>query len=416
MQRTIVAAALGLAISSAALAGPAATAPGWTFIVGPDEDALKANVALALEAEARKALIDAAAAASPALDDLITPDRAVFYLKDDERAARAIDDIQRRFTGRPDFRVSSAPTMFKASPARILTISLAGASADKPPDLTAQPPPALWKAAAEARAIVAPPPPALGIEQDTDGLTVRAREPARAMEAARLIRQGLAARPDLTVDEGADSSIHIRYAANHGRPPSPRADNLAGSVRACLRMLKLADNGVSAVDSWHIRVDLGSDQQADILQRVGFSRCGFSMREVVQDAGGGREAPPSPGDQRFPQVRGPDLWLKPAEIITADMIQDAEPAEFDGQFVVRFKLSPEGRRRFALFTAAYVQHRFAIVLDGTVFSAPYIDEPITGGEGLIYGAFTADAAKSFARSILAGGPPFPIKIVEARRP
>ncbi|MDP9483853.1 MAG: hypothetical protein M3P84_11615, partial [Chloroflexota bacterium] len=48
-----------------------------------------------------------------------------------------------------------------------------------------------------------------------------------------------------------------------------------------------------------------------------------------------------------------------------------------GQPVVAFTLKDEGSRLFADYTRAHVDEFFAIVLDGTVISAPSIREPIT---------------------------------------
>ena len=60
-----------------------------------------------------------------------------------------------------------------------------------------------------------------------------------------------------------------------------------------------------------------------------------------------------------------------------------------GEWVVNFTFNSVGARRFADITRANVNHRFAIVLDGKVISAPVIREPITGGRGQISGSFTA---------------------------
>src|SRR6185503_1148375 len=56
-----------------------------------------------------------------------------------------------------------------------------------------------------------------------------------------------------------------------------------------------------------------------------------------------------------------------------------------GEWVVNFKFNSNGGRRFADITRANVNHRFAIVLDDKVISAPAIREPITGGSGQISG-------------------------------
>ena len=59
-------------------------------------------------------------------------------------------------------------------------------------------------------------------------------------------------------------------------------------------------------------------------------------------------------------------------------------------------------------------HRFAIVLDNKVISAPVIREPITGGRGQISGRFTAASATDLAVLLRAGALPAPLTVVEER--
>ena len=85
-----------------------------------------------------------------------------------------------------------------------------------------------------------------------------------------------------------------------------------------------------------------------------------------------------------------------------------------GEWVVNFTFNSVGARRFADITRANVNHRFAIVLDGKVISAPVIREPITGGRGQISGSFTAASANDLAVLLRAGALPAPLTVVEER--
>ena len=85
-----------------------------------------------------------------------------------------------------------------------------------------------------------------------------------------------------------------------------------------------------------------------------------------------------------------------------------------GEWVVNFTFNSVGARRFADVTRANVNHRFAIVLDGKVISAPVIREPITGGRGQISGSFTAASANDLAVLLRAGALPAPLTVVEER--
>ena len=85
-----------------------------------------------------------------------------------------------------------------------------------------------------------------------------------------------------------------------------------------------------------------------------------------------------------------------------------------GEWVVNFTFNSVGTRRFADISRANVGHRFAIVLDDKVISAPVIREPITGGRGQISGNFTAASANDLAVLLRAGALPAPLTVVEER--
>ena len=65
----------------------------------------------------------------------------------------------------------------------------------------------------------------------------------------------------------------------------------------------------------------------------------------------------------------------------------------------------EGARIFGDFTAKNLNKRLAVVLDGKVYSAPYIRERIGGGSGQISGNFTLDEAGSVAIALRSGALP-----------
>ncbi len=79
-----------------------------------------------------------------------------------------------------------------------------------------------------------------------------------------------------------------------------------------------------------------------------------------------------------------------------------------GQWVVEFALQDKAKQLFADYTTNHVGEFFAIVLDGKVVSAPYINEPITGGNGQISGSFTNKSAHDLATILQYGALPFPV--------
>ncbi len=85
-----------------------------------------------------------------------------------------------------------------------------------------------------------------------------------------------------------------------------------------------------------------------------------------------------------------------------------------GQINVNFTLDEAGTKVFADYTSANVGKFLAIVLDGTVISAPTISTAITKGEGQISGNFTIDEANNLAITLRYGRLPVALEVVESR--
>jgi len=85
-----------------------------------------------------------------------------------------------------------------------------------------------------------------------------------------------------------------------------------------------------------------------------------------------------------------------------------------GQPSVSFTLSSEGAQIFADYTTTHTNQYLGIVLDKTVIEAPIIKNPITDGQGIIEGGFTAQTANNLAIQLRYGSLPVPVKVVESR--
>jgi preprotein translocase subunit SecD len=101
--------------------------------------------------------------------------------------------------------------------------------------------------------------------------------------------------------------------------------------------------------------------------------------------------------------------------MTGDTIENVQVSrDPSGQYVIQFRLNPEGAEIFADYTTQHVGEYLGIVLDKTVISAPIVNEPITEGEGVISGAFTLESANNLAVQLRYGSLPIPLKVVESR--
>jgi len=85
-----------------------------------------------------------------------------------------------------------------------------------------------------------------------------------------------------------------------------------------------------------------------------------------------------------------------------------------GELYVAFVLNTEGGKIFSRVTGNHVGDYLAIVLDGTVYSAPRIQGKIAGGHGQITGRFDLDEAKLLAVILRSGALPASVSIEENR--
>ncbi len=122
------------------------------------------------------------------------------------------------------------------------------------------------------------------------------------------------------------------------------------------------------------------------------------------------------GDEVLPMSTNPDQTMDVFSSVAVDgsELEDAQASTDPqtGQWVVNFTLNSVGARQFADVTTTNVGKLFAIVLDGKIIEAPVIQEPITGGSGMINGNFTAQSATNLALLLRAGALPAPLNIVE----
>lgn len=103
-------------------------------------------------------------------------------------------------------------------------------------------------------------------------------------------------------------------------------------------------------------------------------------------------------------------------MVSGEHLVDSRPS-FDqntNEPIVTFRFDSIGGRQFGRVTQTNVGLPFAIVLDGSVISAPVIREPILGGSGQISGNFTIENADNLAILLRSGALPAPLVIVEER--
>jgi preprotein translocase subunit SecD len=108
------------------------------------------------------------------------------------------------------------------------------------------------------------------------------------------------------------------------------------------------------------------------------------------------------------------ILVKRQALLTGDTIKSAK-VSFGGQAggaYVSISFDSRGARIFDRVTGENVKRRLAIVLDDTVYSAPVIQERISGGEAQITGSFTPEEASDLAIVLRAGSLPAPVKVIQ----
>ncbi len=121
----------------------------------------------------------------------------------------------------------------------------------------------------------------------------------------------------------------------------------------------------------------------------------------------------------------PEAQSKSAQSMTLD---DLEEVQLKGSDLVdarvgydRFNrpqvnmvFTKEGAKKFAELTSKNVGRRLAIVLDGTIYSAPNIQTAITDGKAVITGIKDLDEATQIALVLRSGSLPVPLHVEEVR--
>lgn len=105
--------------------------------------------------------------------------------------------------------------------------------------------------------------------------------------------------------------------------------------------------------------------------------------------------------------------VKKRVMLTGDVLNDARVSI--GQFndpYVSITFDAKGGREFERITGDNIKKRMAIVLDNTIYSAPVIQDRITGGHAQITGTFSMQEANDLAIVLRAGALPAPLKIIQ----
>jgi preprotein translocase subunit SecD len=223
--------------------------------------------------------------------------------------------------------------------------------------------------------------------------------------------------PDIAIASNPDGAITLTLS-------SPAlAARAAGAVDQSIEIIRrridetgVVDPQISREGQSRIVVQLPGVGDPDRIKQLIGKTAHMTFRLVDETANPAAGGAAPPGDEYMPMQDRPGEMIavrKRVDVDGADLTDArAGTSPESGDWVVNFTFNSIGARRFADISRANVNHRFAIVLDNKVISAPVIREAITGGRGQISGNFTATSASDLALLLRAGALPAPLTVVE----
>ena len=107
------------------------------------------------------------------------------------------------------------------------------------------------------------------------------------------------------------------------------------------------------------------------------------------------------------------LLVKKKADLGGDRVSGSNAYYGNEGWAVQLRFDSEGAKKFGQITEQYKGHRFAIVLDGVIQSAPVIRDAIYGGDAVITGHFAEKEARGLA-SVLENPLQTPVSIEEER--
>jgi len=261
-------------------------------------------------------------------------------------------------------------------------------------------------------------------QQADNRLLVRTPDPAKLDDVMAALRElvtpagpSIGSRPDLDLARTADgvtltlSPVALVDRANQAVQQSIEI------VRRRIDETGVLDPQITRQGQNRIVVQLPGIADPSKIKALIGQTARMTFRLVDENADLSASLPP-PGVDFLPDADHPGVKIavrKRVEVDGADLTDArAQADQQNGGWVVSFTFNSVGTRRFADVSRANVGHRFAVVLDDKVISAPVIREAITGGRGQISGNFTVASANDLAVLLRAGALPAPLTVVEER--
>ncbi|HLH23702.1 MAG TPA: protein translocase subunit SecD [Chloroflexota bacterium] len=203
-------------------------------------------------------------------------------------------------------------------------------------------------------------------------------------------------------------------------PDNERADKLEGVKDIIERRVNatgVSEPIVQTSGSDRIIVELAGIRDIEEAKNLIGKTARLDFREQA--------TPQAPADPNAP----PDASDTSGWVVVTATGSDGQPHELTGQYFkkaevgfdpngnrpqIYFQFNDEGAKMFAEVTQRLVGKPLGIFLDNQLLTAPIVQEPITGGSGVIRGQFTLDQAKTLVIQLNAGALPVPVRVIQER--
>jgi SecD/SecF fusion protein len=269
--------------------------------------------------------------------------------------------------------------------------------------------------------------PFTSAEIDGNGVHITLRDPSQIRDATDALNKlesgpvGTDSTYQVTQGAAGDIKLSITDAAMRERA-SKALEQSVSIVRRRIDATGVAQPQISRQDPDRILLELPGVKDPEQIKKILGTTAKMDFH-LVDETAIPDPAHVPPGDMLLEDdsMKGRTGQASPILVkrkieVSGENLTDAHAStdQQTGGWVVNFKFDSVGARKFAQVTEQNVGHRFAVVLDGKVVTAPNIREPITGGSGQISGNFTAQDAADTALLLNAGALPAPIKVIEER--
>jgi preprotein translocase subunit SecD len=259
------------------------------------------------------------------------------------------------------------------------------------------------------------------VERQGKTLTIKLANADKRTQVADVMRQQFAA--VLAEQPGSDANGPLVYGltpAEVQRIRDTAREQALQIIRNRIDEFGVAEPTIQAQGTTEIVVQLPGIQDPQRAKSLIGRTALLEFKLVATGPEAGTADKPGPGIQVLygrgaGGAREPYL-VQRRTLMTGDEVTNARvsPGSITEGMAVDFTLDARGTKQFGDVTRANVGRNLAIVLDGTVASAPSIREPITGGRGQITGRFGFEEAQDLANVLRNGALPAPLRLLEER--